>query len=273
VGAEKAAPLFHAGGTALRMLRDFRALQIGDLVIQSVGSNNNGNAAVHFMVSQLAAAMGLKLISLVRRDTLSPEQFSDLVGHLTDQGTNSFAIALEDLLDANDGDLAMQYFQADLRYLSNRPPLLVLNAVDDGPSSAEILLKVLGPGGAMVTHGGMSPQPLDVSSADLIFKNIKIAGYWHSRWLAQQSTLEQRTIMVNELVNAVVDGRIECPPVKAFALSEFKEAFEFEANQAQEAVHSQVVFDCRLQKKIPDDDDAERKWPNKVDTAFTMYRS
>lgn len=245
VGAVNAAPLFYAGGTALRMLRDFCHLESGDVVLQNVGGSDSGNySAVHFMVSQFAATMGLKLVSLVRRGTLSPDQFLDLVNHLTDFGADSYAVAIEDLLDSSD---AMKEFQADLRDLSpDRPPLLAVNAVD-GPSAAT-LLKVLGPGGTMVTHGGMSLQPIEVSVADLIYNDVKTAGYWHNRWLAQLSTVDQRTSMMNELVDAVLDGTIDCPPVEAFALSEFKEAIEFEAKQSGEAVRRQVVFDCRLQR-------------------------
>ena len=132
-----------------------------------------------------------------------------------------------------------------LRELSNRQPRLALNAV--GGPSASILLNLLGPSGTMVSYGGMSSkQPnVQVPTSHLIFRDLHLAGYWHSRWMAQQSTAQQRASLMNELVDAVLDGNVECPPVTAFPLSHYKQAFQFETKQSGEAIRNKVVFDCR----------------------------
>jgi trans-2-enoyl-CoA reductase len=233
-GAAAAAPLFQTGGTALRLLRDFVTLEPGDVVVQ-----NAGNSAVGYMASQLAANMGLHPVGLVRRGKRSPEQFADLVEYLMKHGKNSLVVADDDVA-ANEKDVRITF--DSLRDLSNQPPRLASNAV--GGASAGLLLQVLGPGGTMVTYGGMSTQPVTVPTGHLIFEDIKLAGYWQSRWMAQQSSAEQRTRMMNKLVDSVLDGKLKCPPVISFPLSDYKAVFECEAQQSGETIRSKIVFDC-----------------------------
>jgi len=90
----------------------------------------------------------------------------------------------------------------------------------------------------------MSMQPVTVATPQLIFKDISIRGYWHSRWMAK-AFVRQKQQLVNELVNAVLDHQIVLPPVQVFALSQVQEALEFEAQQSTEAVRRKVVFDCQ----------------------------
>jgi mitochondrial enoyl-[acyl-carrier protein] reductase / trans-2-enoyl-CoA reductase len=235
LGATAVAPLFQTGGTAVGMLKRFVALKPGDVVVQ-----NAGNSAVGFMVSQLAASMGLQTVSLVRRGSRSPEQFADMGAFVKQRGKNALVMAEEDVLNSED---SMAAFLSYIRDLSDRYPRLALNAV--GGPSAGLLLKLLGPGGTIVTYGGMSMQPVTIPTSQLIFGDIKAAGYWHSRWMAQNSTAAERSKMMNGLVDSVLDDKVECPPVKAFSLSESRAAFEFEAQQSGEAIRSKIVFDCR----------------------------
>jgi mitochondrial enoyl-[acyl-carrier protein] reductase / trans-2-enoyl-CoA reductase len=235
VGPTAAAPLFQTGGTALRMLNlhSNPHSQPGDVVLQ-----NAGNSAVGVMVSQLASTMGLQTVSFVRKGDRTGV-WDDAVDYLTHRAHN--ALVLPDDDNATD----VESIKVQLGTLSSRPPLLALNAV--GGESAGTLLNLLGSNGTMVTYGGMSRQPVTVSTAHLIFRNINLVGYWHSRWLACESTALERHHVMNELVDLVLQGSVICPHVEVFALPNFQEAFEFEKQQSTQPIRRKIVFDCREQ--------------------------
>ena len=186
------------------------------------------------MISQLAAARNIHVISLVRRGSKSPDTFDKMVDALSQQSTNNTTrvVAEEDLVED-------KTLQSELAALA---PRLAVNAV--GGPSAGMLLKLLAPGGTMVTYGGLSMQPVTVATPLLIFKDIKVCGYWHSRWMTQ-TIPKQKKQMVNELVNAVLDGGVQLPPIRVFPLSGIQEAITFESEQSAEAVRRKIVLDCR----------------------------
>lgn len=68
-------------------------------------------------------------------------------------------------------------------YLSTSvpPPLLGLNCV--GGAAASSAMKLLGNGGTFVTYGGLSRKPLAVPASALIFRDIRVVGYWLSKGL------------------------------------------------------------------------------------------
>jgi len=234
-GAAAVAPLFQTAGTALRLLNDFAELNLGDVVVQ-----NAGNSTVGLMASQMAAANGAKTVSLVRRKNRSSQQFNELVEYLMETGKNAAVFAEEDLLE--DKDKFQQCFEAVRD--SGAAPQLALNAV--GGASANLLLKLLGDSGTLVTYGGMSHQPVSVKTTHFIFRDLRLVGYWHSKWMAQRSSINSRAAMVNKLVSLVLKDKVKCPSVQTFALSDFQEALEVNAQQSNEAIRKKVVFDCRM---------------------------
>jgi trans-2-enoyl-CoA reductase len=232
----QASALFQLGGTAIRMLRDFVSLQPGEIVLQ-----NAGNSAVGYMVSQLAhLRLGASVVSLARKGSKTTSQWNELVEHLTTNGNCSLVVAEEDLQDRR----ALAAFQAQLKQLGNGTcPRLALNTV--GGNSASLLLSSLTQGGTMVTYGGMSLQPVTISTAHLIFKDLKLHGYWHSRWMVQHS-YKERHDMVNELVDALLDNSLTCPPVQVFPLSNVRQAMDWESTQQSHlAIRRKIVWDCQ----------------------------
>jgi trans-2-enoyl-CoA reductase len=229
--------LFQLGGTALRMLTDFVTLRPGDLVIQ-----NAGNSGVGIMVSQLAKTMfAAPSISLVRRGSKSTQQIDDMVDYLTETGKNSMVILEEDLEDAD----YRRDIQSKIRQLSASGdlPKLGLNAV--GGDCARSLLRLLDDGCTMVTYGGMSAKPsITVAAPQLIFKDFRILGYWHSRWMVRNSVPIKQT-MINDLANAVANKGIAIPPCEVFALKDVAEALRWQASQ-DGGIRRKLVFDCSL---------------------------
>lgn len=227
--------VFQLGGTALRMLTDFIPLQPGDLVIQ-----NAGNSGVGIMVSQLTNAMfGAHSISVVRRGSRSSEQIDEMAEYLTTTGKNLLVIMEEDLEDAD----YRRAIQSRLRHLSvnGELPKLALNSV--GGESARSLLRLLEDGGTLVTYGGMSSQPsVTVAAPQLIFKDFRIVGYWHSRWMVN-SPLVTKQAMIDALAAAVTNRGISLPPCEVFPFKDAKEALEWQASQ-QGGIRHKLVFDC-----------------------------
>ena len=233
-GPANVAPLFQTAGTALRLLNDFVELRLGDVVVQ-----NAGNSAVGLLASQMAAAVsGAMTVSLVRRKNRSTQQYDEMVNYLMETGKNAAVFAEEDLLQDAD---ALQQCIETIRRLGAAPQL-ALNAV--GGESASLLLKLLGDGGTMVTYGGMAQQPLQVKPTQFIFRDLRLVGYWHSRWMAQRSKADDRSAMVSQLVSLVLQDQVQCPAVECFALSDFSSALKFHAQQSHAAIRKKVVFDC-----------------------------
>lgn len=65
-------------------------------------------------------------------------------------------------------------------------PKLGLNCVG-GPNALE-MLRHLENNGTMVTYGGMSREPVTIPTSALIFKNLKIKGFWMTRWSKENAS-------------------------------------------------------------------------------------
>eukprot|EP00038_Savillea_parva_P013160 m.7497 g.7497 ORF g.7497 m.7497 type:complete len:416 (-) comp2451_c0_seq2:4489-5736(-) len=166
--------------TAYRMLVDFVKLDKGDCVIQ-----NGGNSGVGRAVSQLARAMGVHVISIVRNRPDLDALVSDLESHgatkvVTDEDMSTLRTA--DVLDGLPR------------------PKLALNCV--GGRSSLSLCKSLAPGGAHVTYGGMSKRPVTIPTGKLIFDDIVVRGFWMTRW-NEMASREQRQEMLEEIAGFV----------------------------------------------------------------------
>jgi trans-2-enoyl-CoA reductase len=230
----QASTISQLGGTALRMLRDFVTLQPGEVVLQ-----NAGNSGVGFMASQLGSTiLSVSVVSLCRRGSRSKEQWEELVQYLMTEGKCTRVVAEEDLTSRE----AIQDFKDELKRNSatGRLPLLALNAV--GGDSASLLCKCLEKGGTMVTFGGMSKQPVTIPTSQLIFRDLRLRGYWHSRWMVENSLFERQQL-VDELADAVLRKVIVCPPVKEFSLSEVDAALTYDHNE--HSIRRKVVFQCQ----------------------------
>jgi trans-2-enoyl-CoA reductase len=164
------------------------------------------------------------------------------VQNLEREGGNNRVVVEDDLhLDQSNG---LRALQDELRELcpARSLPKLALNGV--GGSSCGLLFRLLDPGGTLVTYGGMSRKPVTVSTAQLIFDDIRVRGYWQSRWMSEASH-GSKLRLVNDLVDLVLDHGLKCPPVRVFDLKDYRQALEFEAEQSSQAVRSKVVFNCQ----------------------------
>lgn len=190
------------------------------------------------MASQIASEMlGVSVVSLVRRGSKNPKEYNDLVRYLREIGKAALVVAEEDIQDKQ----SLKNLQSRLRDLSasGELPKLALNAV--GGESAKQLLRAMAEGGTLVTYGGMSGEPVVAATPQLIFKDVNLRGYWHSRWMTQQSQTSKQEMM-DALAKSVVDGSVACPPVRVFPLHDVQRALHWQSSPT--TIRQKLVWDC-----------------------------
>jgi len=166
--------------TALRLLEDFEQLKEGDVIVQ-----NGANSMVGTAVIQLANAKKVKTINIIRNRADFAETHDRL------KAVGAFMVVSEDYVKT-------PQFK---RLLTDLPaPKLALNCV--GGTSATDLARILGPGGSMVTYGGMSKKPITIPTSLFIFKNIQLKGFWLTKWVEEHSA-EERQKMLDTLFNHI----------------------------------------------------------------------
>ena len=268
-GPTTPAPLFQTAGTALRMLRDY----ISPLPTTTISSSthdsasptiaivqNAGNSAVGLMVSQIATKiMNYQCISNIRSNQRTAIEMDELQQYMMEYG-NPTRILTQESLDLDVDEPTPNHGIRNIR--------LGLNAV--GGDSIRTLLRMMmskdsnrnGHSATLVTYGNMSKQSyFSIDPSQLIFQNLNVTGFWYSQWMVQQQylfhascsninnetidvkPLDVRSLMMNEIVDAVLHRSLKCPPVQAYPLCDFKLAFE--QTNMQKNIKPKVVFDCR----------------------------
>ncbi|XP_035387032.1 enoyl-[acyl-carrier-protein] reductase, mitochondrial isoform X2 [Electrophorus electricus] len=183
--------------TALRMLSDFEDLKPGDTVIQ-----NAANSAVGQAVIQIAAAKGVQTVNVVR-DRPNLQKLTDGL-----KAMGATCVITEETL--------------------RRPEMkeifkLALNGV--GGKSATELLRHLQSGGTMVTYGGMAKQPVTVPVSALIFKNVKIRGFWVTQWKRDHKHDDEALhSMLEELCTLIRTGKLSSPACTQVGMLDFHKA-------------------------------------------------
>nr|XP_017202017.2 enoyl-[acyl-carrier-protein] reductase, mitochondrial isoform X2 [Oryctolagus cuniculus] len=176
---------------------------LGDSVIQNASNSGVGQAVI-----QIAAALGLRTINVVRDRPDLPK----LTDRLKDLGAEH-VITEEDLRKPE-----TRHFFKDMPQ-----PRLALNCVG-GKSSTE-LLRHLAPGGTMVTYGGMAKQPVIASVSLLIFKDLKLRGFWLSQWKKDHSPAQFKELILT-LCDLVHRGQLRAPACTEVPLQDYQRALE-----------------------------------------------
>lgn len=201
LGIVEAATLTVNPCTAFRMLRDFCDLKPGDCVIQ-----NGGNSAVGQNVIQICRVWGIKTVNVVRN---RPE-IEELKGFLRKLGGT-------EILTEEEIRTTKLFKEGKLP-----KPRLALNCVG-GQSSVEIL-KHLETGGSHVTYGGMSLAPVTVPTSALIFKDVRVRGFWMTAWSKKNAEAVERFEMLSELIGMMTNNEMHGPVHKFVDFDNFEEA-------------------------------------------------
>ncbi|KAJ3645442.1 hypothetical protein Zmor_023098 [Zophobas morio] len=201
LGLVEAATLSVNPCTAYRMLRDFVDLKPGDTVIQ-----NGANSACGQNVIQICRAWGLRSVNVIR----DRAGVNELRCFLKDLGA-THVLTEEELRKTQifkNGELDK--------------PKLALNCV--GGQNALEVMRHLQKGGTMVTYGGMSREPVTAPTSALIFKDVRIRGFWMTEWSKQNADSIDRFEMLEELISMMTSNELQGPAFKMVNFEQYKEA-------------------------------------------------
>lgn len=186
--------------TAYRMLLDFAqwGFRGDEWFIQNGANSGVGRAAI-----QLGKEWGFKSINVIRgREDKAAEQ--KLKDELYEIGATK-VITEEELQGREIRDQIKEWTN------NGREEVKVgLNCVGGKPATA--MAKYVSPGGTVVTYGAMSKQPLALPASMLIFKDMRFAGFWVSKWSDQHPDLKKQT--VNDILRLTREGRFKDIPVE-----------------------------------------------------------
>ena len=181
--------------TAWLLLEQFVTLQPGDWVIQSAANSGVGGYVV-----QLCKARGINLVNVVRRESA--------IAGLKEMGAEHVLV---------DGpDLAARVRQATGAKMN-----LALDAV--AGETFGRLGETLERGGTLVNYGAMSMQPCEMIAGSLIFRDIRVRGFWLVNWF-ESATKQERLETYGALTQMVLKGELFAPIDRHFTLDEIREA-------------------------------------------------
>jgi trans-2-enoyl-CoA reductase len=182
--------------SALLMLTTFVDLKEGDWLVHSAA-----NSAVGGYIIQLAKQRGINTINVVRREGLADD--------LMAKGANVVLI---------DGpDLAGQIAKAT----GERPVALAIDAV--GGETFSRLAQSLGTGGTLVSYGVLSGKPATFNPAMAIFNDIRIRGFWLSKWFEKAGTAEKQAAF-GQIIPLIASGALKANIDSRYTVSEIKQA-------------------------------------------------
>lgn len=201
LGIVEAATLTVNPCTAYRMLKDFVELKEGDVVIQ-----NGANSACGQNVIQMCKAWGLKSVNIVR----NRPNLDELKCYLEHLGSDE--ILTEEELRKTD------------LFKSNKlpKPKLALNCV--GGQNALEIMRHMANSGTIVTYGGMSREPVTVPTSALIFKDLRVRGFWMTEWSKKNANSRERSEMFKEIIDLMKSTKLQGPVCKMVPFDQYQEA-------------------------------------------------
>lgn len=195
---EVAAQLGAMPFSAIALLDDL-GVQPGEAIVQ-----NAANGTVGRLVARLAAARGIRVIGLVRREEDVAALAADGISDIVSTETEGWRRRVRELA-------------GDQR---------IVAAVDSvGGAAAGALLHLVGEGGELVSFGAMASPTLEVSSGDLIFRNVSVRGFWATRVSAAMDAAK-RTALMTELFGLIGSGALPLPVDGIHPLDDVRGAVE-----------------------------------------------
>ncbi len=182
--------------TALLMLTSFVELKEGQWVVQSAA-----NSAVGGYVIQLARQRGLKTVNIVRREGLADD--------LIEKGA--------DVVLVDGPDLVAQIASVT----KNASIPLALDPV--GGDTFTRLVDSLGESGTLLVYGALSGRYATLNTPLTIFKDIRIRGFWLSKWY-ERATMEDKQNAFGQILPLIAKGVLEANVDSRFTVAEIKQA-------------------------------------------------
>lgn len=165
-----------------KMVLQVMGAKAGDWVIQ-----NAANGAVGKMVSEFAAEQGINVVSLVRRAAGVDE-----LGR----------IGIRNVVATDAAD-----WQEQVRALTSGAGIRFGIDSIGGPASDEIF-STMGEGSTLYSFGALTGQPLQISAANLLFKQARVEGFWLGK-LLQTTPPELVGKLIGEIVGKAASGALK----------------------------------------------------------------
>jgi NADPH:quinone reductase-like Zn-dependent oxidoreductase len=194
------------------MLLEFLKVEAGQWIIQ-----NTANGAVGKTLAMLAAARGIRVINLVRRDAG--------VAELAEAGVG------------NAVSTAVEGWRNKVRALTGGASIRA--GIDSiGGQAAGDMLSLLGEDALLVSFGSMKGEPMQLSPGDLIFKQVTVKGFWGAK-VSQALPADDKRRMIGELLRLTATGALKLPVEAVFA---FEDAAKAAAASAQPGRKGKVML-------------------------------
>ncbi|XP_057667780.1 enoyl-[acyl-carrier-protein] reductase, mitochondrial-like [Diorhabda carinulata] len=212
--------------TVYAMLKDFIKLEPGDTVIQ-----NGANSACGVIVIQMCKTWGINTVNVVR----DRPNINELKQFLKDLGA-TYVLTEKEIKETN----IFKTGQLDM-------PSLGLNCI--GGDLANNILRHLKDEGVLVTYGGMSLEPIKVSTTSLVFKNIKIEGFNVTRWVNKEQNVVKLPAIYKDIIDMIMNGDLKAPPHVFVNFMDYKKALSSVLTK-NGMVGSKYILDFRTPPKM-----------------------
>lgn len=182
--------------TALLMLECFGDLRAGDWVMQ-----NAANSSVGVSLIQIARTLGINTINVVRR--------ASLIEPLRDMGA--------DVVLVDGPDLVQRVRQAV-------PAGRIKLAIDAVAGDATRRLGAcVENGGVVVNYGLLSGKPCEIDSADVLFRDVALKGFWYAGWRSRAKPEDVENLF-ERLVAMLKSGTLRVPVEAVYPVERLGEA-------------------------------------------------
>ncbi len=192
IADEAAAQLVSMPFSALSLL-DYLDVEPGQWIAQ-----NTANGAVGRLVAQLAAARGVHVLGLVRRA----------------EGVEELAAAGIEGVVATDQD---GWRERALEITGGAPIVAGVDSVG-GAASGDVL-SLLAENGTLVVFGAMASPTMELSSGDVIFRQLTVKGFWGSKASAAMEPA-RRAALIGEIITRVAEGSLSLPVAAVHAFDD-----------------------------------------------------
>ncbi len=182
--------------SALLMLEKFTSLNRGDWVLQNAANSSVGTSLI-----QIAAAQGLRTVNIVRRESVIPK--------LKSLGA--------DVVLVDGPDLTQRINKAT----KHAPIRLGIDAIA-GEATGHIAA-CLTDSGTVINYGLLSGKPCMIDSADVLFRNISLKGFWYSSWLSRAPSTAIASVF-DRLVSMHQSGLLNVPVEAVYPVERLNEA-------------------------------------------------
>ena len=178
---------------------------LAPLTAESCVVQDAANSAVGQCVRQLSAALGVRLINVVRRaDAVDEHRLGD-EHWIIDEGipAHEFAARVNQIADGR------------------RVPL-ALDAIA-GSTTAKLAASV-SMGGKVVVYGLLSQQPSQVEPHDLVFRGVTVQGFWLASWFADVQNRTLAKSVIPRLLSLQGSGKLHMSVAATYDLQQVGQA-------------------------------------------------